>query len=539
MTEENEEKISFSVAENDWTPLLHGGATTEVGLREALQKAHLFEAVRHPIPLVECGIYRLLIAFALDIFPMENRDDWQKLWDAKQFDSAQIAAYFAEHEKFFDLFDETHPFLQSASADVEGNDKSLANLLPSQPSGSFAVHFHHGHESDFAVSPAAAAQLLTTVAPFMVAGGAGLSPSINGAPPWYILLRGKTLFQTLLLNALAIRELSPTLKNGVAPEIPTWRDGKSIVKEDKTQASLLQSLSWRPRRIRLLPHFAPHRTGVCAISGRATPVLVAKMKFSAGWSTRIEGWRDPNAAYRTTKAGTTILRPREGRALWRDSGALLLTRETSGDEVKYERPLVISQYGELVDKSFDAEDVPLRVLAYGMRTDLKMKVFEWQREEAPLDAALVWKTATHGALETALRRAEEVSTLLRRAIRRVYPRDAAGNDKGFDTLAVRAQTSFWETMRAPFFDYLHQLARTGDDDFDAQNAAAEDWNETLEKTARRVLADAISGLDTDGEIIKRQIAARKFFAIQLFNVLHPETAAQRKAQNKKSKGAAA
>jgi hypothetical protein len=50
---------------------------------------------------------------------------------------------------------------------------------------------------------------------------AGLSPSINGAPPWYALVQGRILFETLCLNCPVLSDLLPQAQ-GDAP--PAWRN---------------------------------------------------------------------------------------------------------------------------------------------------------------------------------------------------------------------------------------------------------------------------------------------------------------------------
>lgn len=524
--------MSFGVADEPWIPILDAsGASRELGLLEVLAQAHELRAISHSLPIVECGIYRLLIAFVLDIFPLQGTPDWKLLWDACRFDEALLRVYFERHCGRLDLFGEKYPFLQSA--DAEGDDKPIAGLLPIVPSGTNATHFYHHGESEFAVAPAVAAQLLTTIAAFMTAGGAGLSPSINGAPPWYVLLQGNNLFQTLLLNTLVLRS---NLNHCKGEEIPAWRSDETVQKEDRAQASLLQSLTWQPRRLLLRPHLASEGKGVCTISGRESRVLVGRMKFSAGWSTRFE-WRDPQAAYRVTKDSVTIVRPREGRALWRDAGALMFTRHGQGSTVEFERPAVISQYERFVNDAFEDRDVPLRLTGYGMRTDMKMKVFEWHREELQLPALLLWKSHFHGLTESAMQLAENVAWTLGTAIKKTYPRDGKGNNKAFDALIARAQGEFWAQLRPPFVDeYLPRIAGLEEDEDGTKlNTVTAEWQSALSQVARRVLDASISGLDTDGEAIKRQIEARRFFDIRLWALLHPiEAEKKRKAKGEKA-----
>lgn len=533
-----EPKFSFDVRTEKWIPVVRSdGTRDEVGLLEALAQAHQLQEISDAMPPVECGLLRLLVAFALELFPLRDGDDWEELWNQGQFDAERVRKYLQEKwADRFDLFDEKYPFLQSADGD--GGDKPLAGLLPSQPSGINAAHFHHGDEADFAVAPAVAARLLTTIAPFMTSGGAGLPPSINGAPPWYVLLQGRNLFETILLNCPSADRM-PQFAQGVAP--PAWRDDRPLLKENRAEASLLESLTWQPRRIRLLPHRALDSRGVCTLSGAETPVLVARMKFSPGWGTRFE-WRDPHVSYRINKDGPSVVRPREGREVWRDAGALALLRETDniGRDVAFERPIVVSQFAQLMNEQRLPADLPFQLAVYGMRTDLKMKVFEWQHARLNLPAPLLWKQQFRGWCESEMKRADDIAYALAQAIKHTYPRDGKGNAKAFDTLIARAQSDFWNQLRRHYLgddkSLLKRLALLQPTrDKDEIAAALADWHQHLNHIARQVLAAAIGGLDTDAEAIRRMTEAKRKFHFRVWDLLHPAEAEARR-QTKKNKG---
>ena len=532
---ELQDKVSFNVITEPWISVVRGdGAIAEVGLLEAMLEGHRLREIRDPMPPVECGLLRLLIAFAIDIHEPQDARDWADIWRKGCFDQEKVLTYFEEHKSRFNLFDELHPFLQEARAD--GEDKPLAGLLASQPGGTNAAHFHHGDETDFAIAPAVAARLLAAIAPFMTAGGAGLSPSINGAPPWYVLLLGNNLFETIWLNCPVIADILP--QSGIGH--PAWRDDEPVVKEDRTEASLLEALTWRPRRVRLLPYLAGENGHICAASGLSSAVLIKRMKFTAGWSTRFE-WRDPHVPYRVSKDGAMVLRPREGRELWRDVGSLALLRkdEDTGRDFRSERPLIVTQFTTFIESRRLPNDTPFRLAVYGMRTDMKMKIFEWHHEQMALPAPLLWKRQFHSVTESEMKRAEDVAYALKQAIRQNYPRDGAGNDRAFDSLTARAQSEFWRRLRPHYIDdpnsLLHQLAPLRpDEDTEKQHAFTEVWQGALKKVAMQTLDDAIGELDADGEALKRQMEARRYFEGRLWALLNPVAAAEAK---KKKKGA--
>jgi hypothetical protein len=169
-----------------------------------------------------------------------------------------------------------------------------------------------------------------------------------------------------------------------------------------------------------------------------------------------------------------------------------------------------------------------------MRTDLKMKVFEWHREQLQLPAPIYWKEEFHNRVETQMRLAEDVAYSLGNAIKKTYPRDGAGNNKAFESLITRTQTAFWQQLRSHFVDkFLPQIAPlNADSHLDQLFEHTVAWHRSLQQVARRVLDRAISGLDTDGEAIKRQIEAHKYFEVRLWTLLNPDEAHKRKAEKK-------
>lgn len=523
--------MNFDLAREPWIRVRRAGSgeVAEVGLREALTGAHLLREVSDPLPTVEFGLSRLLVAFALDIFFGEpgaarNTEALNGLLRAGRFDAACVNDYLDRHADRFDLFG-PRPFLQTA--DMEGADKPLAGLLHPLPSGTNAAHFHHGHEDDFGVCPAAAARLLATIAPFMTAGGAGLSPSINGAPPFYVLVTGRTLFETLCRNLFAL-----PLAQETPGEPPAWRSSRRVGGGRCTQASYAQSLTWQPRRIRLVP--GPG--GWCGLTGAEAPVLVRAMRFGPGDACDFL-WADPNCAYRIddreadpTKA-LKVVRPRPGRAVWRDTGPLALLGR--GDRNShFQRPRVLDQARYL-----DGEFFGLTV--YGMRTDMKMKIFEWQRERLRLPTRLVLHDDFHFDAQNALERAEAAARLLRDAVKLAYPREGKGNDKALQTVIGYAEREFWRALEGPYQAFLERLGGLAPDDLDGLRDARAGWKGDVTEHARRIAYEAIDSFDADRAALERQTRALRRLEGGLRTLFETEKERQARLQGKKERDRAA
>lgn len=517
MVGEEAPQMNFDLVSEPWIPIrTPDGALPRRGLRETLLLAHESAAVEHPIPIVEAGLLRFLGAVALDAVQPGSIDDLIALYRHGRFDEQVIGDYLDRHRDVFDLFSAKHPFLQDATA--EGGEKPVAGLLPAQPGGTFVAHWHHVPEADFAVCPAEAAALLTAVAPFMTAGGAGLAPSINGAPPWYVLLAGPTLFHTIILNMWVGRPREVKLGT------PAWRRRTPLdTAARRTSATLLEALTWQPRRIRLLP--GPG--GRCSIGGEESAVLVRTMQFTKGESCDFP-WTDPNVGYVFGKDGKRVpVRPREDHDPWRDVAALALLNQTGGSGRHVVRPAVVSQFAEMCERDESLAGEPIGLLLFGMRTDLKMKVFEWLKQPLALPVPLLHREERARHLLEAVQRAEDVQAALRKALARAVRVSEHEPGAEREVLVREGARAFWNAVEPHF----HALARTiaplePEGDAAALRGALETWHRSLDRLAQRAFGDATSRLRLDGVRLLAVAAARSQLARQLRAILTGEAAAR-------------
>jgi CRISPR system Cascade subunit CasA len=233
---------SFNVLTEPWIPAIRrDGSRDELGILTCLEQAHDLREIRDPSPIVEFGLYRLLVAFLLDALILaekrpEDPLDLKALIEAGKFDRDLIHHYIERCGEVFDLFHPERPFLQTPMA--KGKSKPLAGMYPVAPSGTNVGHWHHLPEERMTVSVPEGARLLTTVAPFMTAGGAGLSPSINGAPAIYALPLGENLFETLIVNI-------PLRKQDSGDGLIAWRSdgntGAGMHSGDNSRSAYLEA----------------------------------------------------------------------------------------------------------------------------------------------------------------------------------------------------------------------------------------------------------------------------------------------------------
>ncbi len=484
----------FNVLTDSWIPVVRpDGSRDELGILPCLERAHELREVRDAAPIIEFGLYRLLVAFVLDALILADRRpedplDLKSLMKDGRFDSWMMENYIKQCGDVFYLFHPERPFLQTKMD--KAKLKPLAGMFPAAPSGTNVNHWHHEHEDSLKVPVRAAARLLTTIAPFMTAGGAGLSPSINGAPAIYALPLGKNLFETIILN-IPLRNQDSG--NGVS----AWRSKQSPGQE-RSQATTVEALTWRPRQIQLVPEI-----------DNANSVWVREMKFEKGDSTRL-AWIDACLAYRYDKDKVRPIRMRENRPLWRDAGPLFLLNdsELGRDEkkVSFRRPDVVEQAFALTD----AGD-PLVIQVYGMRTDMKMKVFEWAKSAWSVPSNLGRSTRLGGLVQREVDRAEQAAYGLRGSIKALYPREGAGNKEALGTIANRCERMYWRRLESGFHPLMSAFAALSPDAPDDPaliSTIAGNWCEAIRTFALEQFEFAARDMDADGDALERQVRAR-------------------------------
>ncbi|MBL8065520.1 MAG: type I-E CRISPR-associated protein Cse1/CasA, partial [Chthonomonadaceae bacterium] len=65
---------TFNVLTEPWIPVIRlDGTRDELGILPCLEQAHELREIRDPSPIIEFGLYRLLVAFVLDALVMADK----------------------------------------------------------------------------------------------------------------------------------------------------------------------------------------------------------------------------------------------------------------------------------------------------------------------------------------------------------------------------------------------------------------------------------------------------------------------------------
>ncbi len=494
---------TFNLWAEPWIGVLRpDGKREEVGIAACLTRANEFAALSDPSPLVVAGTHRLLAAIAQAIVAPEELADLADLLDARRFDAARVADFGVRWVARFDLFAADHPFLQTGDAPlapVKGDKpKTVAYLLPEIPSGTAVVHFRHTHDDDQRLCPACAAAGLVTLPAFATSGGAGIKPSINGVPPLYVLPAGGSLFEALALS-LIVPSYQPQVR--AADDIPAWASSGRVTRNEELHAvGYLQSLTFLARRVRLYPQRRPDH---CTRCGRASTLFVPQMLFEMGQSRPKDApsWLDPFAAYQRRGDKPPVpIRPRDGRALWREYASLFLT--TAAPDTEVLRPAVLEQLAMLHDH---ATLPPARALAFrciGLRTDMKAKVFEWVDAVLDVPLELLHNPRGEALVRVAIGHAEQHADDLRRLFVQAFRPAPTGKRERHHAARARLEATYWTTLAAPFRNFVLAVADP------AQATDAEQrWANTVLTIGRAVFEETLNTVGNRGEELRRRAQA--------------------------------
>lgn len=353
---------SFDVLTKPWVPVVDAtGQTMELGLLETLERAHELQAIQVASPMEEYSVYRFLIVFLMDALRPEDENDLDRLLKAERFDREAIESYIAQCRKegvSFDLFDEERPFLQTTYVEAWDREaKPVSTLDYTIPNGNNHIHFDH-RRNEVSYTPGKALRMLLTAQNFCTAGAQGYPSNVNGAPPWFALIQGENLFQTLVLGMIGTDE---TLLSFDQPPV-FWRNRAEVAaKQEVAKTSWLYGMLFPARRIHLLPDETGER--------------VEQIYLSQGLNYVVTNvWNDPHVTYRTTDKGRFNWKPNDDETIWRNLTYLVDERET---------PQIVAQRRHL-----DLDEETIHLVLYGVQTN-KASYLRQQRHDLRLPVQLI------------------------------------------------------------------------------------------------------------------------------------------------------
>ena len=512
---------SFSLIDQPWVPCtMLDGTRRPLGLRDVLTQAPSIGEVGGDSPLVVAAIYRLLLALLHRNFDIDDERKWGAHWKSRAFDVGVIDDYFERWRDRFNLFDDEKPFYQVASLD-ETKARSIANLLFHQDNNP-TLFTHLVKFMPPELTPAEAARSLIAYMAFDVGGtktselgqeSAKAALLNKGA---ILIAKGDNLYQTLMLNLCRYApDHGEPWEFDQVKDLPAWERVGTTAPIDRKPDGYIDLLTWQSRRIRLQPEIRKDGTTVVRY-------VVIMKGFQPPEDFTLHG-KEPMLAFQRNANATKSQEPwpsvtyREGRALWRDSLALI---QAAGVEDKtLERPKTLGWLADLVDEESISRSaiVPLDIFGLGSN---RAKIEFWRHERLPLPVTYLGDDGLVASIKTALDLAENAARDLSRVIwsmgRGIL---AAGQDRRPETSDVRdlvnhlaAERAYWSRLEGPFKQLMADLPGDADDDGDYGDEQLPNWRDTVRSTLWHAFNESTRGLERSPRTLKEMAIAERRLA---------------------------
>lgn len=415
---------TFDVLNQAWIPVVTiDGKEKMLGIRETLVNAHELREISSASPLEEYSLYRFLGLFLMDTLRPESEADIEDLLDAGSFDETAIENYITlcrSEGVSFDLFDAERPFLQSKfDPALDGEPKPVTVLDFTRANGNNHIHFDHKHKASAVIKPDSATRLLLTTYLFCTAAAQGYPSGVNASPPYFSVILGKSLFETLVYT------LMPTDSIGITFDTPPvlWRRTTPVIpKQEIGKTSWLHGMLFPTRRIHLLPNEDGTVSSVYLCQGEN---FVNK-----------PSWRDPYVTYRVGKDGYFPMRPSSDRAIWRNLCDIV---NIPGGQASQ----LLMLYRNI--QSCDTVDLTL----YGVETN-QASYLGIYRHSLSFPLALTEESSTVDALRFCIQASEALANALRKAFSNieVFPEAVA-------TISIQ---QYYQACEKRFWQFCDQAA---------------------------------------------------------------------------------
>lgn len=483
---------SFNVLTDPWIPVIGLSGTHEtLGIRETLRRAPELKEISIVSPTEEFSVYRFLSVLLMDALRPMTVSDIHEITSRNAFDLKKIASYFdlcAETGLSFDIFDAKRPFMQPTyNKKWDKEPESVTRIDFAFPSGNNHVHFEHRNPSTVSYPFAEAFRKMLACHVFMTQGGAGYSPGINAAPPYYAIVNRENLFLTLCTMLVPLNDYIPNVSpcpaiskmDGIEPK--KIRGAVDEATGEVDSVCFFQAMLFPVRRIILIPDKdADTVTNVYFNRG---------FKYGGG-----ESWTDPNVSYRWSapdKDGNRkrfTFKPDLDVSVWRNYAEMIR------DEG---RPAILSRYME-IDPHWTVASVTL----YGMQTD-QAKCCNLLRCNIDIPRNILGTAEKVAFITECLDYSERLSRRLEFALRvalqnekpDISPKDAKKANASVKT----AVNLFFSGCESVFLNRISEM-----DNFREENKEDElkQWKKDCFSVAKKVYYSAAGNIHASGRTLK-------------------------------------
>lgn len=466
---------SFNVLDEPWIPVVTLDGTKELlGIRDTLSRASNLREISVVSPLEEFSVYRFLSVFLMDALRPKRTSTIKRLLKEGCFDMDRIEDYISlcENEGVsFDLFDEDRPFMQSAYVkEWDKEPKPISAIDCFLPSGNNHLHFEHGEAEAKAVSVDKAVRLLLTIQQFCTAAAQGYPSGVNASPPYFGVVKGENLFETLTYCLLPLQMIDVPFDE--PPVI--WRSASEVMqKEAVGQTSWLRGMLFPARRVCLIP---PNEENV-----------ITGVYLSQGENfVNKETWTDPFVTYRMLDTGRVPLRPKGEKPVWRSM------YEITG---RVGRSQLLHQYLDLADLSY------ARMTMYGVETN-QASYLNIMRHDIRFRREITEQEELVGLLKTMVTASERLARKLRHCLRDENTVPEAVTNDAVSYYYGKCETKFWEHCKnCANADTIQEHYR--------------DWCREIGQNAQEAYSKALQHVNLRGKSLAKAALQQKWLSVEI------------------------
>ncbi|MEX8501106.1 type I-E CRISPR-associated protein Cse1/CasA [Leptothrix ochracea] len=492
---------TLNLLDSAWIPVrLRGGSVTELGLLALFEQANEIESLAETSPPNLVAIHRLLLAITHRALS-QNLGSWTDTDRARWFHDglpvASIHAYLEHWRDRFWLFHPTHPFMQVAALtqaeETRDKFKPWTQIALESANGNSPVVFDHAVDGmPTAISAAHALRQLLGFLQFTPGGLVKVFRSADKAGPMVntaaVLPLGQTLSQTLLLGLHPYERTS-------ALDQPSWEQPptttQQLCAEPQPAKGPCDRYSRLARAVLLTVNEVEEGDG---------PPQVRWIRFGAGVALlEDEAAPDPMSSYRAGATHLVRLNFAEGKAAWRDMGALL--PDTSGKEA---RPAAILTWATNLLNEIGDNDSDVPVLLAGVTSD-QAKLLRWRSEHFSLPVAALSRADVAALIRETLLKTETLYKKMRDLASQLLAHTLS--DPGSLETHKRARSMVeLSPLPAVFFSVAeqalpHWLQRIGHGEIEE---ATQEWNLALLRASQNAWSTALNLLGTSSVALKAQ-----------------------------------
>ncbi len=475
---------AFNLIDEPWVPVrFHDGSTEELGLLALFEHAQGIEGLAENSPPNLVALHRILLAILHRALTRQlgrwtDRD--RAHWFANGLPAGAVADYLAHWRDRFWLFHPVHPFMQVATLatadETRDKRKPWTQVSLASANGNTPVVFDHAIDSQpHAIAAATAVRHLLGFLQFTPGGLVKVFRSADKGGPLAnaaaAIPMGDTLLQTLLLA------LHPAVRD-VDHDQPAWEKPAITLPQLLAEPSPATGSCDRYSRI--------SRAVLLERAGADGPARVQWLRFGAGVALADDGNApDAMTSFRPGSDGLVRMSFTDGRAAWRDLGALL--PDPTG---KLAQPASVLSWATNLQTASDQDDSDLPVMLAGLCSD-KAKLVRWRAERYQLPSASLCSADISAAVRDQLQRCDTLFAALRTLATELLAQsmpDPRSKDTRARARAVLDAGPFNTTYFASAERRLPTLLKlVGASDLAAAHAA---WSSTLADAATQAWAAA-------------------------------------------------